>query len=220
MEEAILSGKIKPGDKFPPERDMVADLATSRRSLREAMRVLEQKGMIEIKLGVKGGSFVKAPSTDSVSQGLGLLIRRKKIPVNELAEFRLDLEGTVARRAAQRADDSDIERLKKIVAKAHTLLVSPDIDFHDFQSVDLEFHRALAIAAHNQLYEAVLKIVYENISRYFEKHLDFHSKLFSEHYREMIEMVEAIESRDGERAFVIANRHIRKFFRHVDAESR
>ena len=53
LEEAILSGRIKPGDKLPPERDLVEDLATSRRSLREAMRVLEQKGLIEIKLGVK-----------------------------------------------------------------------------------------------------------------------------------------------------------------------
>ena len=99
-------------------------------------------------------------------------------------------------------------------------LENPDTDFHVFHVVDLEFHEALAAAAHNQLYEAVLKIIYENMSHYFEKHLDFHSRLFSEHYREMIKMVEAIENRDGEKAFSIANRHIERFFRHVEAENR
>ncbi len=218
LEEAILSGRIKPGDKFPSERDLVADLATSRRSLREAMRVLEQKGLIEIRLGMKGGSFVREPTTDSVSESLALLIRRKKIPVNELTEFRVDLEGTVARRAAERADDRDIEGLKRIILKAESVLSDPDADFQSFHKVDLEFHEALATAARNQLYESVLKIVHENMSRYFEKHLDFHSKLFREHYREMIEMVQAIETRDGDRAYSIANRHVRKFFQYVEAE--
>ena len=219
LEEAILSGKLKPGEKLPPERAMIVDLATSRRSLREAMRVLEQKGLIEIRVGVKGGSFVKVPTTDSVSKSLGLLIRLKKIPVNELAEFRLDMEGVIARRAAERADDTDIDRLKKIILKAETILKDPDAKFKDYKEIDREYHLALAAAARNQLYASVLTIVHDNMSHYFEKHVDYHGGRFHDHYKEMIEMVESIKNRDSNKAFSLANRHIQDFFRYVEAES-
>jgi len=218
LEEAILSGMLRPGDRLPPERDMVADFGTSRRSLREAMRVLEQKGLIETKLGVKGGSFVKKPNTDSLSKSLAVLIRFKKVSVNELAEFRLDTEGIVARRATQRAEDSDIARLKKLVSEAESLLANPNADFNDYSKLDREFHLALAAAARNRLYESVLRIVHENMSRYFEKHLEWHNERFPELYRDILDMVNAVERRDGERAFSLANGHIEKFFRYVNAD--
>lgn len=219
LEDAIVSGRLKPGDKLPPERDMLVDLATSRRSLREAIRVLEQKGLIETRLGVKGGSFVKVPTTDSVSKSLALLIRFKKVPVKELAEFRLDLEGIVARRAAQRADDSDIDHLEKIVSKAEAILGEPHAEFSDYQEIDREYHLALAAAARNQLYASVLRIIHDNMSHYFKKHIAYHKKRFHDHHKEMIEMVEAIKKRDGDKAFALASHHIQDFFRYVDAES-
>ena len=219
LEEAIVSGRLKPGDKLPPERDMLMDLATSRRSLREAIRVLEQKGLIEIRLGVKGGSFVKVPTTDSVSKSLALLVRFKKVPVKELAEFRLDMEGIVARRAAQRADDSDIDHLERIVSKAEAVLGDPYAEFSDYKEIDREYHLALAAAARNQLYASVLRIIHDNMSHYFEKHVAYHKGRFNDHHKEMIEMLEAIKNQDGDKAFALANRHIQDFFRYVDAES-
>ena len=219
LEEAIVSGRLKPGDKLPPERDMLMDLATSRRSLREAIRVLEQKGLIEIRLGVKGGSFVKVPTTDSVSKSLALLVRFKKVPVKELAEFRLDMEGIVARRAAQRADDSDIDHLERIVSKAEVVLGDPYAEFSDYKEIDREYHLALAAAARNQLYASVLRIIHDNLSHYFEKHVAYHKGRFNDHHKEMIEMLEAIKNQDGDKAFALANRHIQDFFRYVDAES-
>jgi DNA-binding FadR family transcriptional regulator len=219
LEDAIVSGRLKPGDKLPPERDMLVDLATSRRSLREAIRILEQKGLIETRLGVKGGSFVKVPTTDSVSESLALLIQFKKVPVKELAEFRLDLEGIVARRAAQRADESDIDHLKKIVSKAEAVLGDPLAEFSDYKEIDREYHLALAAAARNQLYASVLRIIHDNMSHYFEKHVAYHKGRFHDHYKEMIEMVEALKNQDGDKAFALASHHIQDFFRYVDAES-
>jgi DNA-binding FadR family transcriptional regulator len=218
LEDAIVSGRLKPGDKLPPERDMLVDLDTSRRSLREAIRVLEQKGLIETRLGVKGGSFVKVPTTDSVSKSLALLIRFKKVPVKELVEFRLDLEGIVARRAAQRAVESDIDHLKKIVSKAKAVLRDPHAEFSDYKEIDREYHLVLAAAARNQLYASVLRMIHDNMSHYFEKHVAYHKGRFHDHYKEMIEMVEAIKNRDGDKAFALAHHHIQDFFRYVDAE--
>jgi DNA-binding GntR family transcriptional regulator len=140
--------------------------------------------------------------------------------VHELAEFRLDLEGNIARRAAQRADDHDLEYLKEIASKAGAILEDPDADFNDYQEIDREYHLALAAAARNQLYASVLRIVHENMSRYFEKNHDWHKGRFHDHHKEMIEMIEALKNRDGDRAFTLANDHIQEFFRYVDSNSR
>jgi DNA-binding FadR family transcriptional regulator len=87
IEEAILDGRLKAGDKLPSQRDLVSMFQTSRGPLREALRVLEQKGLLEIKRGVRGGAVVKHPGTTPVSESLGLLIRHRKITLAELAEL-------------------------------------------------------------------------------------------------------------------------------------
>jgi GntR family transcriptional regulator, transcriptional repressor for pyruvate dehydrogenase complex len=55
IEEAILSERLKPGDKLPPERELMKQLGVSRRTVLEAFRILEQKGLMEVKMGTKGG---------------------------------------------------------------------------------------------------------------------------------------------------------------------
>ena len=114
IEEAILKGKLKAGDRLPAERELKEIFRTSRGTLREALRVLEQKGLIAIKTGANGGPVVKEVTTRQVSESLGLLIRYQKIPLKDLAEFREGVEGIVAGLAAQRAKRRDKEHLKKL----------------------------------------------------------------------------------------------------------
>jgi len=80
IQEAILQGKLKAGDKLPPERELKEMFKTSRGTLREALRVLEQKGLIRIKTGVNGGAIVKPLTTHQVSESLALLIRYQSEP--------------------------------------------------------------------------------------------------------------------------------------------
>ena len=79
IEGAILDGRLKVGDKLPPQRELVEMFQTSRASLREALRVLEQKGLIDIKLGVSGGAVIKAVDTEPVTESLALLIQHQKV---------------------------------------------------------------------------------------------------------------------------------------------
>ena len=96
IQEAILSGDLKTGDTLPPERALREMFQVSRGTLREALRVLEQRGLIEIKLGMSGGAVVKALTTREVSRSLDLLIRYQRVSLRDLAEFREGVEGIVA----------------------------------------------------------------------------------------------------------------------------
>ena len=76
IQEAILDGRLQPGDKLPSQRELVAMFQTSRASIREALRVLEQKGLIEVKLGVSGGAVVRNAGTGPITESLKLLLQQ------------------------------------------------------------------------------------------------------------------------------------------------
>ncbi len=96
IEEAIFLGNLKPGEKLYPERDLRDIFGVSRGTLREALRVLEQKNLIEIKLGPGGGAFIKRLDSKVKSDGLDLLIRHGKISFEDIIEFRESIDGEVA----------------------------------------------------------------------------------------------------------------------------
>ena len=116
IQEAILAGKLKPGDKLPPQRELSEMFQTSRASLREALRVLEDKGLIEISLGISGGAIVKEANIDRISESLAFLIRYRKVSLHQLAEFRIVVEGFVAARACEVAKEDDIKKLKELIS--------------------------------------------------------------------------------------------------------
>lgn len=73
-------------------RDLQKALGANRGNLREALRILEQKGLIEVRAGSKGGAFVKEATTEPLAEGLVLLIRQRPLGVDHLAELRQVLE--------------------------------------------------------------------------------------------------------------------------------
>ena len=118
IQEAIIDGTLKAGDMLPAERELREMLQTSRSTIREALRVLEQKGLIEIKLGMGGGARVKTVSTEQVTESLDLMIRSQEVSLNHLAEFRIGVEGDVVAIAAKKAEAKDIENLGRLLANA------------------------------------------------------------------------------------------------------
>ena len=127
IQGAILDGHIKAGDKLPSERELCEMLGTSRGTLRESLRVLEQKGLIEIRLGVGGGAIVKDPGGKQITESLAMLIRSQKISLRHLAEFREDVEGTVTGLAAERASDDDIRRVSSAAANPERRIEYPSV---------------------------------------------------------------------------------------------
>jgi GntR family transcriptional repressor for pyruvate dehydrogenase complex len=146
LREAILSGRIRPGERLPGERQLCEEFGVGRPTLREALRSLEAVGMIEVRPGKGGGSYAVTPSESTLGDALASLVSLRGASLEDLSEFRVDFEGENAAWAARRADASDIATLEQIVAEAREA-GSPEV----LASIDVRWHEALARATKNRL---------------------------------------------------------------------
>src|SRR6201996_355510 len=88
----MRQGQLRPGDRLPPERDLCERFGVSRVTVREALRMLESSGLVEIRVGARGGAFVTAPSSDRVGEGLTDLLSLSVITTTDITEIRMVLE--------------------------------------------------------------------------------------------------------------------------------
>ena len=215
IEGAILDGRLNVGDKLPPQRELVEMFQTSRASLREALRVLEQKGLIDIKLGVSGGAVIKAVDTAPVTESLALLIQHQKVSLEELAEFREGVEGNVAALAARRATREEIARLQLLLETARGHLAAGVDAWEKFCEVDNAIHVAIAAASGNTVYGFVLRVVHDNIQRYYEAHPLKDERILKENYDDLCEIVKALEKKQATAVKSLVQSHVRRFNRYM-----
>jgi len=213
IQEAILAGKLKPGDKLPPQRELSEMFQTSRASLREALRVLEDKGLIEISFGISGGAIVKEANIDRISESLAFLIRYRKVSLHQLAEFRIVVEGFVAARACEVAKEDDIKKLKELIVEAQNLMDTEQSTWKPYAKIDAEFHKTLARITGNPLFEVILQPIYENIHNYFYQYLPDSVSLIRDNYEDLSKIVKAIEDCNPAEAKKVAIHHVSKFNR-------
>src|SRR3954464_2149633 len=165
LREAILSGRIRPGERLPGERRLCEELGVGRPTLREALRSLEAVGMIEVRPGKGGGSYAITPSESTLGDALASLVSLRGASLEDLSEFRVDFEGENAAWAARRADAGDIATLQALVAEARAaggveLLAEVDVRWHGARAratktrlrigIALGIHGAVA-RRHNQI---------------------------------------------------------------------
>lgn len=215
IEGAILDGRLKVGDKLPPQRELVEMFQTSRASLREALRVLEQKGLIDIKLGVSGGAVIKAVDTKPVTESLALLIQHQKVSLEELAEFREGVEGNVAALAARRATHAEIVKLKDLLENARECVRTGVVAWEKFCGVDNAIHVAIAAASGNSVYGFVLRVVHGNIQKYYEAHPLKDERILKENYDDLCEIVQALEKKQATAVKSLVQGHVRRFNRYM-----
>lgn len=220
IQQAILDGRLKTGDILPAERELKAMFNISRGTLREALRVLEQKGLIEIKLGIGGGSVVKAVDTEQISESLGLLIRSQKVSLNHLAEFREDVEGIVAAHAAVRSTQGDIQKLKLLLDQAQTCFKQGSSQRNAFIEIDKQIHMRLADITGNPIYTSVLHSIHDNIHRYYDKFLSMENRELQENYQDLCDLIQAVENGNVDLARKIAQRHVKRFNQYMKKRER
>ncbi|MBF0376375.1 MAG: FadR family transcriptional regulator [Desulfamplus sp.] len=211
IQEAILEGKLTPGDVLPPERELRETFNVSRGTLREALRVLEQKGLVEIRLGTGGGARVREAGTEQLTETLAFMIRSGTLPVVDIGEFREGMEAKIASLAALRANEKDIKKLEKMLKNAFEIAQKGESGWQDFLYLDESIHKEIAKIARNSVYQYLMKVVHDNIQRYYIKFLDFSDSRLAENYQDLKNIVSAIKEHRAEEAGRIAEEHVKRF---------
>ncbi len=178
----ISEGRLKPGDKLPPERELIKEFGVSRPSLREALNSLVAMGFLEIK-GKR--TFIKSVASESVQNPLFLLIKTDTQKIFDLIEVRKALEAWGAFRAAQRATEEDIKRLGNTLEEMRKAFEHG----RSWEKQDADFHLGIAQATHNTIQTHMMSTIYdllrESMARVFKdrskvkKLLDHHNRIFS-----------------------------------------
>jgi GntR family transcriptional repressor for pyruvate dehydrogenase complex len=144
VKQLIAEGKLKSGDQLPPERDLAEKFMVSRTSVREALRALQSRGLIEIRAGE--GTFVRDISVETLIEPLALVILPHREAVGELFEARRLLEPAIAALAARRATPEDISEMARILEEQSKEIAQGRTGL----SQDAAFHGAMAASAHNR----------------------------------------------------------------------
>lgn len=148
----IHEGKLTPGDRLPPEREMCERFGVSRVTVREALRVLEAAGLVEIRVGAHGGAFVTQPTSDRVGASIVDLLTLSSVTASEVTEVRMVLEVGTIPLLCENADDTDIAALEAICDRQEAALASGAYDVR----LSAEFHTRLAAATHNTAFEMLI----------------------------------------------------------------
>lgn len=155
LQALILSKKLRPGAKLPPERTLCEHLGVSRTVLREAIKLLSARGLIKEVNGK--GSFVNEPNFDAVRNSLKLCLNwHAEAKLANLVELRQLVEVEAVGLAATRATKGEIDRLRQTNQAMASLL---DGSVEQFVKLDLEFHKGLAAASHNELFVMLLEAI-------------------------------------------------------------
>jgi GntR family transcriptional repressor for pyruvate dehydrogenase complex len=210
----IRQGKLKPGDRLPAERDLCDRFEVSRVTVREALRVLEAAGLVEIRVGAHGGAFVIAPSSTRVGAGLADLLSMSSLSAAEVTEARLLLELGIIPMVCARATAQDVAELRGICQRALQSLGD-----HDYQlSLSTEFHFRVAQAAHNGAIELLVRSLREamllSLARAHEE-----APVSEQGVHEHLAFVDAIEARDTEKATAIMQAHLHRTAARVGMET-
>ena len=203
IRDAVLSGKFQVGDRLPNERALAEQFAASRTSVREALRGLEQTGVILIKKGIHGGVFVADPDHSLVSRPFQTLLRLRKITMDNIVEARLIFEPEAARLAAQRAEREDLEEMNEVIEKMSAAVESGELP----TSFDLKFHKLIARAARNPILEMLSDSMLEVASQVITG-LHPSRDVLRHVVRRHREVFEAVRRGDSPLAFTVMSKHI------------
>jgi GntR family transcriptional repressor for pyruvate dehydrogenase complex len=196
LHQLIDAGKLKAGDQLPSERELAETFRVSRSSVREAIKAIENEGLVMTRPG--SGTFITAVNVEAIIPSLASLLSRGKDALIDLFEMRRLVEPGIAALAAERATPADILRLKEICTE-HEQQVK-----HDTSAVDSDaaFHMTIGRATHNPALQQLVASIVE-ILKSLQTPGRAHKSLASHR-----EILGAIERHDPELARQAMQQHI------------
>ena len=152
LTEMISKRRFQPGDKLPNELELAEELQVSRTTLREALRILSTRGLVEVRRGI--GSFVTESKSIHADYDL-LKIQNTNVTTKELYEMRLMFEPQAAYYACLRASDEELETIFRYGELDEQMILRRDALWDECEQ---KFHNSIASATHNQFITALLPI--------------------------------------------------------------
>lgn len=153
FEDLILDGLLKPGERLPPERELTEKLGVSKTVVREAIRSLAAKGLVEVRAG--SGMYVLGVGADLMKEPMSLLLRSRLLKPEDIYDVREVLEVKIAGLAAERADAADLAAL----AASISALSKRKLTAVEYAELDVAFHKQLAAAAGNPLFSVLVNSI-------------------------------------------------------------
>jgi GntR family transcriptional repressor for pyruvate dehydrogenase complex len=202
IEESVLNGTLKPGDQLPAERELAQRLGVSRTAVREAVKTLREKGLVEAYSG--RGTFITDGTSQAARQSFDLMVKIGQPEGSpHLAELRLILEPGIAALAAVRAKEEDLAAMREAVV----VMDGTQKDPQAYIEADLDFHLALAEAVANplilSLIDSIVGLLREQRMKIFN--VEGGPQRGQIHHKRILE---AVERRDSEMARSAMRSHL------------
>lgn len=211
LRRQIIRGELEPGDALPSENLLMEEFGVSRPTLREAFRVLESEGLINVRRGAHGGARVVAPDADVAARYAGLILEYRGATLADVYRASAVIEPPCARKLALKHTADDIARLKEAIEREKAVLNTDPMALIDAQDA---FHGLLVELAGNQtliLLSGMLRYIVDRAnSSYLAADPDSAVRRTSARkaHRTHVKLVEMIEAGDADGAERLWSRHI------------
>jgi len=225
VESDLLSGRLSPGDRLPPERTLAADLGVGRSSVREALRVLEVLGLVRTAAGsgpTAGAVIVSRPG-GGMSALLRLQVAAHGFAVEDIVKTRLTLESAVVVDLAEAprngADTVDLAPARDLL----DAMEAPDLTDAEFLALDAQFHLALAEASGNQVIVATMAGLRDSIEHYVRagaRQLPSWADTSARLRREHRDILHAVAAGDSALARATVREHIAGYYAETNLSPR
>jgi DNA-binding FadR family transcriptional regulator len=164
IESAILNETLLPGESLPSERELQTQFGTGRGVIREAIRALKQKGLIEIRKGQKGGAYIKQLDVANISESLALFLKQQHVNPEHVAEFRESIDQSVALLAINRCDAQQRQQLLDLVSQLEQAGSQATVNLATLGELDRSLNLLIAQMAKNPIFEWVMHALQQGFS--------------------------------------------------------
>lgn len=184
IRDSILSGQVRTGDRLASEKELLAQFNVSKATLREALRVLEAMGLIEMRKGVSGGIFIAKVDMNTTLNSIANFLHFRSVSQHDITMIRLIVEPPVAQIAAAKATAEDVANLKKIIENPRA---------------SINFHRYFGRLTGNPLLILIMDFIH-NLLRDITDPLGLGNEFYDTVRIHHLKIIEAISQQDSEKA--------------------
>ena len=195
LEHLLFSGKYSVGERLPTERELQTMFQVGRGTIREAVRILEQKGWVDVRRGVKGGIFVAQPNLKHLTENMLVLLQRSDITLEHLIEFRQAIDEAVIFLIMKNYTPEQAKLLMEKSTALAKLIEQPDTDIETIALKNMELSNLLSEATNNPLVIWLLQSIKIDLG-YYETIIYSKKENAQESGKGWIDYVNALLERD------------------------